>query len=124
MIGGIPIGWQFAEKAGNSDNRVFYEYPKLSKLILPTTMERVMLENNISAKSNASTRNYKAYTEIFMVKGEKGEKIPVQELFYTNEKAKEKLATAIENSHPIMLDPSSGTVVSFDEEKVNDIERE
>ena len=41
---GITIDYQFAEPAGDGKNRVFYEYPKISKLILSTTMENEMLD--------------------------------------------------------------------------------
>lgn len=52
----FPDSWQMYEKIEN--NYVWYEYPKLSKLILPWDMESEMYKNN----ENRHTR----YTEIFM----------------------------------------------------------
>ena len=37
-------------------------------------------------------KKYRAYTEIFMVKGTNGENIPVQEMFYTDKKGKKVIA--------------------------------
>lgn len=111
---GIPIGWQFAETAGDGKNRVFYEYPKISKLILPTTMEKEMLENNLSIKEkNGNAQEYRAYTEIFMVRGKNDESIPVQEMFFTDEKGRTRAEAINMGYHPILIDPSSGTVVPF-----------
>ncbi|MBQ3415200.1 MAG: hypothetical protein IJH39_07640 [Clostridia bacterium] len=116
----IPIGWQFAEDAGDGINKVWYEEPKVSKLITPKEMEKEMIENNINVNQNVRNgKKYRAYTEIFMVKGTNGENIPVQEMFYTDKKGK-KVIDALKNNHnPIMLDPSKGTEVSFDD-KEND----
>ena len=115
---GIPVGWQFAEAAGDSDNRVFYEYSKISKLILPTTMEKEMIENNLSFRGKfEGANNYRGYTEVFMVKGENGEKIPIQELFFTDEQGREKANKVKGNHNPLFIDPSKGTEVPFYDEE-------
>ena len=118
---GLPRIWQFAENSGDTKHRVFYEYPKLSKLILPTTMEKEMLKNNLEAVEKNKDKSYMVYTEIFMIKGANGENIPVQGKFYTNKKAKEKLKAEDEKSI-IMLDPSSGTIIPFPDNSFKDLE--
>ena len=118
----LPKEWQFAEIAGDNKHRVFYEYPKLSKLILPTTMEKEMLKNNLKEAEKFKNKSYKAYTEIFMVKGVNGENIPVQGRFYTSKKSKEKLKIVDSNYPLIMLDPSSGTLISFPDNNSKDQE--
>ena len=121
----IPVGWQFAEYAGTDKDKVFYEYPRVSKLILPTTMEREMIEKNIETRKNIGSKfDYRGYTEIFMVKGKNGEKIPIQELFYTDNKGKEKAKKIKGDFNPIFLDPSSGTEVPFDDDKHNENNRD
>lgn len=113
---GICVNWQFAENSGSGKNKVYYENPKISKLILPTTMEKEMLNKNIAVRAkNAKGAEFIGYTEIYMVKGENNQEIPIQEMFYTNENGKAKaMKKALEgNYHPILIDPSLGTVVPF-----------
>lgn len=109
----IPIGWQFAEKAGNENDRVYYETPKVSKLILPTTMEKEMIEKNLKVKNDRKDIEYKGYTEVFMVKGKNNEEIPMQAMFYTDENGKEKAEKTKGKYLSLMIDPSLGTVVPF-----------
>lgn len=110
----MPRTWQFAEDVGDKGEKVWYENARVSKLILPTTMEKEMIDNNI--RSNG----YEEYTEIFMSKGKNGENIPVQELFYTKQSGKNKTEPIKKNYHPIMIDPSKGTIVKFMNKEIKD----
>ena len=110
----MPRTWQFAEDVGDKGEKVWYENARVSKLILPTTMEKEMIDNNI--RSNG----YEEYTEIFMSKGKNGENIPVQELFYTKQSGKNKTEPIKKNYHPIMIDPSKGTIVKFMDKEIKD----
>ena len=110
----MPREWQFAEDVGDKGEKVWYENARVSKLILPTTMEKEMIENNIH------NDGFRAYTEIFMSKGKNGENIPVQELFYTKQSGKNKTKPIKKNYHPIMIDPSKGTIVKFMDKEIKD----
>lgn len=110
----MPREWQFAEDVGDKGEKVWYENARVSKLILPTTMEKEMIDNNISSNG------YKEYTEIFMSKGKNGENIQVQELFYTKQSGKNKTEPIKKNYHPIMIDPSKGTIVKFMDKEIQD----
>ena len=61
---GCPNKWQLAEKI-NDKEYVFYEYPKISKLILPWDMEEKMVNNNIEEYGEAFSSKAGFYSEIF-----------------------------------------------------------
>ena len=107
----MPNTWQLAEKLWNSDEYVWYEYPKISKLILPAIMEQKMIDNNI--RCNSDGQQFEAYTEIFMNKGKNGEEIPIKNLFFIGESGKRKVEQINNKFNPIELDPSKGTIVQF-----------
>ena len=55
-----------------------------------------------------------------MSKVKNGENIPVQELFYTKQSGKNKTEPIKKNYHPIMIDPSKGTIVKFMNKEIKD----
>lgn len=74
----FPTTWQIPNPEGNS---VWYEFPKVSKLLLPEDMEREAIEHN--QKYNGEVLNYSksaCYSEIFL--NSKAKAIGV---FYTDE---------------------------------------
>ena len=106
----LQVNRQFAESAGlENEDRIYYEEPKISKLILPSKMESIMVANNInSIKKSEETGDiqHPQYTEI-LLRG----KIPIIAMVCTNEKGREiveKLARPI-----VMLNPEKGTSVQF-----------
>jgi len=86
----MPTSWQFAEELGYVDSKIFYEEPRISKLILPTTMENEIIETNL--KINGEYLNYTkapCYSEIFIINNEHDLNVPA--MFSLNGKAQEKV---------------------------------
>ncbi len=103
---GFLPDWQFAERSGDDGDRIFFEIPNVSKLILPSTMEREMIKNNLKYGDGRCD----SYSEIYMTTGNNGENIEVQELFYIDEEGKTKTKPINDGYNPIKLDPTKGTV--------------
>ena len=111
--GGMNPESQLSNRIGNSDEFVRYDNPRTSKLILPTTMEQEMVAKN--SGGNRGDVEYRYYTEFFMTTGRNGEKIPILNMFYSDEKGLQQLGKIKNNNFktPIKIDPSKGTVVQF-----------
>ena len=71
---GLPATWQLHEQV-SEDSYVFYEYPRLSKLILPWNIEQEMKKNNLNYKGVTTGRDAYFYSEIFVRRTNKPIKI-------------------------------------------------
>ena len=71
---GLITSWQFSEKVDN-DNCVFYEYPCVSKLILPWNIEKQMFDNNMNYNGETLGPKATLYSEIFMRRSDKPLKV-------------------------------------------------
>ena len=100
----MPIAWQFAESADLSDRKIFYENPEISKLVLPSNIEKEMINENLSFNGEILKYSKKRFfSEIFLKKNI--DKIEVPAVLYTEGYYNKKLENVIDdkNFNPIEL---------------------
>lgn len=112
------LRFQFADRISQDGRTIMYfETGKVSKIILPSTMQRDMISNN--ERCNSRDR-YGEYTETIMKIGDRGEHIPIKGRFYIDEKGKQEQINQKDTMPLIKLDPTKGTKVPFRLPKDND----
>lgn len=91
---GLPLARQMAEEI-EKGKYIWYEYPKLSKLILPWNMETQMINNNKRMYGTTFGSEARAYSEVVMKKNDKP--LKVLGYFYKNENGKKKVEEMLRN---------------------------